>query len=120
MVPDALYEELKRVAGEGKTIIYRKAGQLVGLDIESKRDRDQLMAILEEVNRLEHEAGRPLLAAVVVAYIQQVPGAGFFNSAKELGVFRGRTLAQQRAFWAAERTRLRDFWSKSTGSEANT
>ena len=76
MVPNVLYEELKRVAGDGKTIIYRKAGQLVGLDIESKRDRDQLMAFLEEVNRLEHEAGRPLLSAVVVAYIQQVPGAG--------------------------------------------
>jgi hypothetical protein len=65
---------LKRVASQGKTIVYRKAGQLVGLDIESKRDRDQLMTLLDEINRREHEAGRPLLSAVVVGYIQRVPG----------------------------------------------
>ena len=106
-----IYEELKRVAREEKTITYSEIAPLAGLDMELAEDRNSIAEILDEISRHEHDQGRPLLSAVVVhaegGESGGIPGQGFFTLAKSLGLFRG---GDKVVFFALELGRVHKAW----------
>jgi hypothetical protein len=56
-------------------------------------------ALLGQINVLEHDAGRPLISAVVVSKEAGEPGVGFWNIARDLGVAFGDSAEEREAFW---------------------
>ncbi len=83
---ESVYELLTRVARERKTISYKKLAQSAGVPDADKPYIwfSYLPGVLDEINRCEHEVGRPLLSAVVVNKRKRIPGRGFFGLAEQL------------------------------------
>lgn len=106
-----IYERLIQVARDETTIPYRDVAPLADLDMSRADHRNQMAAILDEISRAEHEAGRPLLSAVVVHAegdeTAGIPGQGFFTMARSLGLYDGRDRV---TFFARELTRVHDEW----------
>ena len=104
---EKIYEELKKVARAKKLITYSDIGKKVGL-----RANDlELWQMLDQINRQEHEQGRPMLSAVVVQKEGETygaPGDGFFKLARDLGVFRGDN---KYIFWVSELNVVHNYWS---------
>jgi hypothetical protein len=107
-VERAVYDELVAIAREGRTETYREIGRLVGLSMANPRHREVLGGVLDAIDRREHAAGRPQLAAVVVRKREGFPGRGFFTIARELGLHAG---ADDLAYWRAELARVHAHWA---------
>jgi hypothetical protein len=56
-------------------------------------------ALLGQINVLEHDAGNPLISAVVVSKDEMKPGVGFWSIAAELGYDIGADDRRREAFW---------------------
>ena len=105
----AIREELLRVAKNGSYINYSDIAPLAGLNMELAHDRNQIADILDGISQAEHEAGRPLLSAVVIRRDMNMPGHGFFALARRLGLHRqGDNLE----YWLAELRRAHDYWAR--------
>ena len=104
----AIHNKLMEVARLQSTITYSELGFLVDLDVNVGSDRAEMGRILGEVSRYEHEAGRPLLSAVVTRKDGE-PGKGFYALARELGMIAPR--ASRIAFWSQELKKVYDHWS---------
>jgi hypothetical protein len=93
---------------------YTDVGALRGLDMSVDEDRDALSAILDEISRTEHQAGRPLLSALVVhgsrGKPSGFPGEGFFKMARQVGRYHGRGYLEDAAFYVDEVTSLFAYW----------
>jgi len=63
--------------------------------------------ILREIAADEEEAGRPMLAVLVVNKQTGICGAGFFKHAAA----KGYDVSDIEAFWRAELARVHDYWS---------
>jgi hypothetical protein len=85
-----LYERLTNVAAAQSTVPYSELAACFGLDMSNPDDRIRLGAMLDEINHAEHDAGRPMISAVVVHAQEGLPGLGFFECARELNVLRTR------------------------------
>ena len=71
--------------------------------------RGYIGQVLDELNRREHEQGRPLLSALVVRADTGMPSRGFFGLAREL---RPSSTTDDRALWERELASVRAFdWS---------
>lgn len=68
--------------------------------------RGYIGQVLDELNRREHAAGRPLLSAIVVTKQGGAPSRGFFTVATELGVYEG---GDKQSFWTEQRDRVWNF-----------
>ena len=86
---------------------YREVGDLIGLAPRSQR----LYRVLDLVCCQEHHAGRPLLAALVVKEGTDCPGPGFFETARDLGLYNGNGRRKDREFWQAEVARVHAYWA---------
>ena len=104
----AIHEELLRVARSGQVVNYSDVAPLAGLNMDSPQDRNQIADILDDISRAEHDAGKPLLSAVVIRRDKNMPGTGFFTLAKRLGLHRGGDDLQ---YWLEELRRVHDYWS---------
>lgn len=105
-IPACLDEELKRLAKLPATDNYKSVA--IRCDIGAHEMRfSTLIALLTAVNEREYAAGRPLLAAVVVNKKTKMPGAGFFNWARNENLIEG----SDREFWKAELGRVRAHWA---------
>lgn len=104
---DGIHELLREVAREGRTVHYAEVGALLDLRMANPRHRALLGLILDDIDRHEASAGRPLLAAVVVRKDLGRPGRGFFACARALG----HAPEDERAFWAATLTRVHAYWA---------
>jgi hypothetical protein len=105
----AIYDKLKAVARAGSTIFYSDLAPLTDLAVDSEYFGALIGQRLDEINRYEHERGRPLLSAVVITKEHNIPGTGFFTCAQELGVFpRG----DKDEFWLSELTRVHACWKQ--------
>ena len=104
----AIYEELLRVARSGQVVNYSDVAPLAGLNMDSPQDRNQIADILDAISRAEHDAGKPLLSAVVIRRDKNMPGTGFFTLAKRLGLHRRGDDLQ---YWLEELRRVHDYWS---------
>ena len=108
-----LYRELVDIAGDGRTETYGELGRVVGLSMGNPRHREVIGGLLDEIDRREHAAGRPQLAAVVVRKRERVPGRGFFVIARGLGLHSGE---DDLAYWREELRRVHDYWSARSGA----
>jgi len=70
-----------------------------------------LAGLLGQLNILEQEQGRPLISAIVVHKTDDwLPGVGFWNIAREIGIDPGRTENQRLEFWVNEFGRCHAYW----------
>ena len=69
----------------------------------------QIVKLLDEIGAIEHEAGRPILPAVVVGKQSGIPGAGYFRIAGEQPDAEGS--ADPKAMWEADLQVVFDYWS---------
>ncbi|CAA9539889.1 MAG: hypothetical protein AVDCRST_MAG59-745 [uncultured Thermomicrobiales bacterium] len=105
-----LYRELVETARNGCTETYGELGRIVGLRMGNPRHRELIGGLLDEIDRMEHAAGRPQLAAVVVRKKEGYPGRGFFVIARQLGLQTGE---DDRAYWRETLRRVHDEWSRA-------
>ena len=104
-----IYEQLQQVARERGIIHYGPVAQMADLDMSQQADRTEIGRILGEISEHEHEAGRPLISAVVILKDANKPGPGFFTLARNLGLIQPDE--DDDAFWNAELQRVWDEWS---------
>lgn len=104
----ATYEELKQVARQQRTTTYSDIAPLAGLDMANQADRDKMREILGKISTYEHQNGRPMLTAVVVRREDNIPGDGFFELARHLGLMMKGD--DRLAFFARELTRVLHAW----------
>jgi hypothetical protein len=104
----AVRDELIVIASAGRTVFYSELAPLTTYEANSKYFGPLIGRELDEINRIEHEQGRPLLSAVVISKEHNLPGTGFFECAKELGHFPGR---DQVTFWIHELRRVHSYWN---------
>jgi hypothetical protein len=102
-----IYEKLIEVASARSITNYTEVGEIAGLNMESPADRNQIAAILDEINIYEDQQGHPMLSAVVVRLDKNMPGAGFFECARQLGRYQG---SDDLVFWAHELTEVHHHW----------
>jgi len=110
-----VYAELVNAAGYRGLVTYEDIAQIMGIDCKGNYMAREVGQLLGEISQAEHEAGRPMLSALVVGVSGQ-PGSGFYRLARDLGKLendssegRGRFLLREReavyANWARARQR---------------
>ena len=106
----AIYKKLKEVARAKDVITYGELNQELnlGLDFEKDKDRAEIGQLLDEINRYEHSQGHPMLTAVVIRSGENMPGTGFFELARQLGVYQGDS---DLVFFVHELCKVHDCWS---------
>ncbi|MFH1703730.1 MAG: hypothetical protein ABIB41_09965 [Nitrospirota bacterium] len=102
-----IYQEIKSVAQKQGIIHYSEIAPLANLDMSSPEDRREIGHILGEISRYENAHGRPMLSAVVVHRNNNKPGKGFFELARELGVYDG---IDNDDFFIRELNRVHEYW----------
>ena len=108
-----IYKAIAKVAKSGGTTYYSDIAPLVGLDMGFPPDRNRISDILDEISRIEHANGNPLLSAVVILKEENIPGQGFFTLAQSLGLCDGNPDSELE-FWIQELRRVHEHW----GSQA--
>jgi len=109
---EVVYARLLEKARSKGLVFYQEVGSLVGLDMGSPDDRNRIADILDEIERCEDAEGRPMISALVVRADTDVPGAGFFKCARELGKLSGPDKEESRlAFWCDEVKRVYGYWA---------
>jgi hypothetical protein len=109
MSHEALRKECVRAAKGRAVVTYTDVAPYVGLNMSVPDDRKKIGDILTELASAEHEAGRPLLSAVVVLSSGGAPGAGFFKLARALGLMEPKE--NKKAFLWNELNRVWNYWS---------
>ncbi len=107
---DELYEKLREVARQQKTTHYEDIAPMLRLKMEDPADRVRIGQILGEISKLENDAGRPMLSAVVTHKGDERPGTGFFELAQELG--RVGSMDSE-TFFIQELKRVHGWWAKA-------
>jgi hypothetical protein len=115
-IHEGIYDAVRQAACEGRLTYYGVIAPLAGLDMgRGEWDRAEIGRILGRISTREHEEGRPLLSAIVVhshnfpiEALRGRPGKGFFNLARELGLFRPDE--DEEAFWQREVRRVHEHW----------
>ena len=105
---DAVYAYLKKYARNQRTVTYGDIAPLADLDMQNPAHREALSGILGEISQHEHENDRPMLSAIVVSKDSSMPGKGFFDLARALGVYHGDDLT----FFSDELKRVYRQWSE--------
>lgn len=113
-ISGVLFRELVEVARGRGTETYGELGRVIGLSMSNPRHREVIGGLLDEIDRREHAAGRPQLAAVVVRKREGFPGRGFFAVARELGLHGSD---DDRAYWRDTVRRVHAFWSEDRSEE---
>ncbi len=100
-----IYDKLQAVARLHELTNYTEIGALVGLGPHDFR----LWAMLDEINRFEHEHKRPMISALVVVQEENRPGSGFWACASGLGKF--IVGGDEDRFWSDELRRVWEYWA---------
>jgi hypothetical protein len=103
----ALYDDLVNRAKRGKIALYREVQHHAGLDMDIPADREEIGRLLGEISEYEHQQGRPLLSAIVIAKGEGRPGRGFFNFIRSKGLLQAD---DEDSFWAMEIARVFREW----------
>lgn len=69
-----------------------------------------MVRLLDDIGRIEYEAGRPVLPAVVVTKQTGIPGAGYFRIAGTTPD--EQTLSNAEAIWSADLQAVFDYWGE--------
>lgn len=112
---DWITRRLYRVARDRSTITYSdlcaEAARAGAIRLEPHDA--PLAALLGQVNVLEHEAGRPLISALVVHKTGDwQPGVGFWSMARDLGIDPGSDDEVRMEFWVRELENCYTAWGR--------
>lgn len=110
-VPE-LRDFLIETAGHGNCVTYAEVAERFGYNLKTQAGRNALSDDLGRISYGEHEAGRPMLSAVVVraqgGFPTGAPGQGFFNLATEIGA--QELGVDDVTFFSAELQRVYEQW----------
>jgi hypothetical protein len=104
-----VYCRLLKAARKKESVSYEEIGQIMDLEAHGGMAKE-IGQLLGEINEDEHNNGRPMLSAVAVEPTTRMPGEGFFQFAKELSRFDGKTDEEKREFWRDEIQRVYEIW----------
>ena len=93
----------------GRLVEVAKRRDTIGYS-ELRLEAPQTLALpLDEINKHENQAGRPLLSAVVTHKdADRMPGGGFFTIAWELGQYK---VGYPEEYWRQELERVWNHWA---------
>ncbi len=111
MLHKPIYEELKRLAKRQEMTNYSVIAPLASLDMENPAHRDEMRQLLGKISTYEHQQGRPMLTALVIHRQDNIPGHGFFELARHIGLL---ALGQDEiAFFCREVARVHATWASA-------
>ena len=84
----------------------------LGLNLDNSHEKERLDEILEEIGTEEHQAGRPVLNALVKVKGTNGQGDRFFKLCERLGYGSWRDLKKDKDFLQDLRQECRNFWTK--------
>jgi hypothetical protein len=96
---------LKERAKRADPITYSDLVSMISAVVMEPHDA-RLAHFLGEISSEEHQAGRPLITALVVHKHDLQPGRGFFELARSLGF----SITDEIAFWSTEIQKLQLQW----------
>ena len=82
----------------------------LGLNLEISHEKSRLNEMLAEISMAEHEAGRPLLSALVKVQGSKGQGDNFYKMCEKMGMGEWRTLKQDEEFLKGLISNCREFW----------
>ena len=104
---------LIEIAKRKRVATYSDVAAPLGLDMALEGDRSTISDLLCEISTAEHEAGRPLLSAVIVTSESgapgSLPGEGFFTMSSRLGF----DVSDRFMFFVTALNEVHAHWSKS-------
>lgn len=107
-----VYRELINAAHYRGTITYPDVAVIMELLPRGNQMARETGQILGEISENEHRQGRPMLSALAVKVNEGVPGPGFFECARGLGVLKGNSAADERRFWEEQKTAVYETWQR--------
>ena len=105
-----IYERLKEVARTGDLVCYSDIAPLADLDMDSQADRTKIGEILGSISMFENELKHPMLSAIVVHKEDGLPGEGFFNLARSLGLHHHHSEFKDMEFFVNEVNKVHGYW----------
>ena len=100
---DEIHAELIEIASNRDTTFYSELRDKFEPGLNMLAFNNLYDPVFTQINNEEHGADRPLLSAVVINRSEEMPGAGFFENARRLGVHPG---GDDRRFWEDELERV--------------
>ncbi len=109
LLRDEMREVMIETARQGQLITYSEmCAQLKTAYLHYHSP--QIVRLLDEIGAIEHDAGRPILPAVVVGKQSGIPGAGYFRLAGEAHSD-GEGDVDPKVNWEADLAAVFDYWS---------
>jgi hypothetical protein len=91
--------------------LYAQIGPIIRSSPVTGPEDKRFHAMLGEVSTREHSEGRGMLTVLVVHQSGDMrPGIGFFQLAKDLGIYFGKTRDDKEVFWINEFKKVLSFW----------
>lgn len=110
---EPVYKTLPDIARARSMIAYSDLARRVGMPTDAHTLRDLVGWLLGEISSCEHQAGKPMLSAIVVTKEDGLPGSGFFHLAVDLGKLRaGANRKARMTFWRKELRRVYSAWAE--------
>lgn len=106
-----VYGELIMAARYRGVTTYQAIAQIMGLPLKGNHMSREIGLILGEISEAELDQGRPMLSALAVG-VTGVPGAGFYNLARQLGRLTEEGSAAEETFWRQEREAVYVAWQR--------
>ena len=96
---------------EGSAISYRRLINQteLGLNLDIKHEKQMLGEILDEISEEEHEAGRPLLSALIMDK-KNGQGDRFYKLCEKLGFGDWKELKKDEDFVGGKQAECYEFW----------
>lgn len=102
--------ELLHAAEYGGMTTYQDVATIMCLPLQGSHMGKETGHILGEISEDEVNAGRPMLSAIAVSVAGR-PGPGFFELARHLGRFNGKSADEER-FWHQECQAIYETWKR--------
>ena len=104
-----VFSELIAAACRRGIVTYQEIAKIIGLPLSGNLMGSRIASIAGQICNDEHEAGRPMLTAILVN-VRGIPGPGFFGIARDVGRLDSSDRADERAFWEAEKQAVHNEW----------
>lgn len=106
-----VYGALIQAARCRGVLTYKDIAKIMGLPLSGNHMGRETGWMIGVISQNEVENGRPMLSAIVVSNVTYKPQPGFYDWARDLGRFTGRTVEEQLVFWEAEKQAVYDTWA---------
>ncbi len=110
-IRDRMYDKLKAIARDQKTITYKEFAELFGLNYRAHWK--YLKDAYNEIDTQEVQHKRPMISAVLIKIRFNRSGTGFYRCAKDLQLFSGDpdNAKDQKYFHGQELEKVYEYWA---------